>query len=118
MRINVRWWLTAGCDWPSNSHNADTCISPSRASANKILRRERSARSLKISLRLWIVPSDTLIVEGEPLAAAFWPRALPLIVVVFNAQPSENDLGERPDAPTEDPLPDHGGSGTRQPDAV
>src|SRR4051794_37453387 len=64
MRIRVRWWLTAGCDWSSRAQRALTCIRPSWARVSTIFNRDRSARILNRSLSRWMVSFVTFINDG------------------------------------------------------
>src|SRR5262245_36483021 len=73
MRISVRWWLTAGCDWPSSLHSAETCICPSCARASTIFSRDLSASSLKTSVRFWMSRSGTFSGEAGGASLAPWP---------------------------------------------
>src|SRR5437764_3781573 len=79
MRMSVRWWLTAGWDWPSRSHSAETCSSRSWARARTIFNRDLSASSLKTSVIRWMVASDTLmgdlVARGALAALDFTPSA-------------------------------------------
>src|SRR5262249_41578285 len=85
---------TAGCDWLSRSHSAETCNSPSWARANRILRRDRSERDLKISVRPSMVLSDTVMLDVT-LAGPLLARGLGVPTDVgFKANPSsENPHG-------------------------
>src|SRR4051812_12208460 len=69
MRMSVRGGLTAGWDWPSRSHSAETCSSLSWARARTIFNRDLSASSLKTSVSRWMVVSETLM--GEVVTGGF-----------------------------------------------
>src|SRR5262245_33082310 len=98
MRISVRWWLTAGCVWPSSWQRADTCIGPCWASARTILRRDLSASSLKTEVRSEIVSLDTFSGDDRTLLSVlrdFGCTAMRLLKVPTPAGPAGGTSGGR-----------------------
>src|SRR5262245_37208522 len=95
MRISVRWWLTAGCVWPSSWQRAETCIGPCCASARTILRRDLSASSLKTEVRSEIVSLDTFSGDDRTLLSVLRDlrfTAMRLLKVRTPDRPGGGDL--------------------------
>src|ERR1700722_13642882 len=86
MRISVRWWLTAGCDWPCSLHKSVTCIGPRFASAMTIVRRDLSASSLNTAVMSLSRPSGTPTADERclpvPLRSDLRDFLLMIILVV------------------------------------
>jgi len=88
-----RWWLTAGWLWPSMSHKALTCISPSLNKPIMIFSRVASARSLKTCTKSCSSLFENL---GNGVARSPWPDE-PELAVDLEFSLSVRD---RPDAIT------------------